>query len=199
METTLYFVRHGHVENPRQVAYMRLPRFRLSEVGLQQAASAAQMLKDKHPAAIYTSPMLRARQTAQIIAAHHSGVKIHISSLINENYSPFQGTPIAEIQARDWDIFTGIQPPYERPADMLARLLRFIERARRKHPGQAVIAVTHGDPIRFLMGWAMGYSVDTEFNDMQYPETGSVVALTYLDGQDQPNLKIFTPLASKPL
>jgi broad specificity phosphatase PhoE len=82
---------------------------------------------------------------------------------------------------------------------MLARLLRFIERARRKHPGQAVIAVTHGDPIRFLMGWAMGYSVDTEFNNMKYPETGSVVALTYSNGQDRPNLKMFTPLASKPL
>ncbi len=199
METTLYFVRHGHVENPRQVAYMRLPRFRLSQAGLQQAASAAQILKDQRPAAIYTSPMLRARQTAQIIAAHHPGVKIHISGLINENYSPFQGTPIAEIAARDWDIFTGIQPPYERPVDMLARLLRFIERARRKHPGQAVIAVTHGDPIRFLMGWAMGYSIDTEFNDMKYPETGSVVALKYPNGQDRPNLKMFTPLVSKPL
>lgn len=199
MQTTLYFVRHGHVENPRQVAYMRLPRFRLSEAGLQQAASAAQILKGVRPAAIYTSPMLRARQTAQIIAAQHPGIKIHLSSFINENYSPFEGTPIAEIAARNWDIFTGVQPPYERPVDMLNRLLKFIERARRRHPGQAIIAVTHGDPIRFLMGWAMGYSVETEFNDMKYPETGSVVSLTYTDGHHQPVLEMFTPLASKPL
>lgn len=199
MQTTLYFVRHGHVENPRQVAYMRLPRFRLSEVGLQQAAAAAQILKDVDPAAIYTSPMLRARQTSQIIAAQHPGVTTHISRLLNENYSPYQGTPIAEIAAMDWDIFTGIQPPYDRPVDMLNRLLKFIERARRLHPGRAVIAVTHGDPIRFLMGWAMGGAVETGFKDMKYPETGSVMALTYNGDTPQPTLQLSTPPASKPL
>lgn len=199
MQTTLYFVRHGHVENPRQVVYLRLPRFRLSELGLQQAAEAAQILKDTQPAAIYTSPMLRARQTAQIIANQHPGLKIHVSSLINENFSPFQGVPIAEVERRNFDIFTGVEPPYERPIDLLARVLRFIERARYAHPGQAIIAVTHGDPIRFLIGWAMGGNVETEANEMKYPATGSVVTLTYADGQNRPAMQLLTPPAERPL
>ncbi len=78
MQTTLYFVRHGHVYNPQQIIYARLPRFRLSDEGVQQAILAAAVLKDVHPAAIYTSPMLRARQTAGYIAREHPGGHEHV-------------------------------------------------------------------------------------------------------------------------
>ena len=199
MQTTLYFVRHGHVENPQQIIYSRLPRFRLSELGLAQAAAAAQILKDIHPAAIYSSPLLRARQTAQIIASQHPGLKIRISSLIHENFSPFQGAPVAEVERLNWDIFTGVQPPYENPVILLARMRKFIDRARRTHPGEAVIAVTHGDPIRFLVGWAQGGSVETEPSGMKYPATGSVVILTYINDQEHPTLQLLSPPAERPV
>ena len=184
MKTTLYFVRHGHVHNPRNIVYARLPRFRLSEQGCQQAAQAAQILKDVRPAAIYTSPMLRARQTAGYIVREHPELRLRISNLINENYTPFQGVSFSVLEQRNWDIFTGVEPPYERPADLLQRSLRFIAQMRRYYPGQQVIAVTHGDIVRVIIRWALGYPPENDGSQVPFPGTGSVSALIF-DGPDQ--------------
>ncbi len=193
MQTTLYFVRHGHVYNPQQIIYARLPRFRLSDEGVQQAILAAAVLKDVHPAAIYTSPMLRARQTAGYIAREHPGLRLRISRLINENFTPYQGTSYAEIEKLNGDIFKGVQPPYEQPADMLRRSLRFIAKMRRQYPGQAVIAVTHGDVVRVIVRWAMGLPPEKDANDIPFPGTGSVSALTFEEGsQSLPELRVLT-------
>src|SRR5262249_56679907 len=74
--TTLYFVRHTEVHNPRDLFYGRLPRFRISARGREQAERVADYLADEPIVAVYTSPLLRARQTAQVIAARHPGVPL---------------------------------------------------------------------------------------------------------------------------
>ena len=56
-------VRHAHVHNPQDILYGRLPRFRLSPEGRTQAEILARFLSTRDTAAIYTSPLLRARQT----------------------------------------------------------------------------------------------------------------------------------------
>jgi broad specificity phosphatase PhoE len=78
-------------------------------------------------------------------------------------------------------------------------MLKFIDYARHTHPGGEVVAVTHGDPIRFLVGWAQGGSVETEASGMSYPATGSVVILTYAPGQDRPTLQLLSPPAERPV
>jgi broad specificity phosphatase PhoE len=186
--TTLYFVRHGHVHNPANIVYARLPRFRLSDEGREQAAIAAQTLKDTHPAAIYSSPMLRARQTAAIIAAQHPGLRVRIDSQINENHTPYEGAPLAEIMGKD--IFAGVQPPFDRPADLMARSVAFIERMHRRHAGESIIAVTHGDIVRVIIRWAMGYPPQRDGRELPFPGTGSVTALVFAsDAVKLPELK----------
>ncbi len=184
MKTTLYFVRHGQVENPKNIVYARLPRFRLSELGRSQAAEAGQILKDVQPAVIYTSPMLRTRQTAEIIAREHPELRVRISSLINENYTPLQGLSFDVVAQRNGDIFTGVQPPFELPADHLKRALKFIAMARRVYEGKSVIAVTHGDIVRVIIRWALGYPPENDGNDVPFPGTGSVSVLIF-DTPDQ--------------
>jgi broad specificity phosphatase PhoE len=179
MPTTIYFVRHGNVHNPTSIVYARLPRYRLSDLGCQQAAAAAQALKDSQPAAIYTSPMLRARQTAAFIAAEHPGLKLQINRLINENCTPYQGKTFAEIAGLD--IFAGVQPPFDTPASLLARSLRFIAFARRRHAGQSIIAVTHGDVVRVIVRWAFGRPPERDGEELPFPGTGSVSALVFAD------------------
>jgi probable phosphoglycerate mutase len=67
---TVYFVRHG--ENPanitRQFSY-RLVDYPLTENGVRQAEETARYLRDRGITAVYASPLKRAVQTAQIIAA----------------------------------------------------------------------------------------------------------------------------------
>ena len=72
MESTVVLVvRHTDVHNPNNLFYGRLPRFRLSALGQEQAERTAAYLAGTPITAIYSSPQLRARQTARVIARRH--------------------------------------------------------------------------------------------------------------------------------
>jgi len=64
----VHLVRHGHVENPQDVIYGNLPGFPLSEKGRAQATRMAAFLVKKTGgrAGLFSSPLLRARNTAEI-------------------------------------------------------------------------------------------------------------------------------------
>jgi broad specificity phosphatase PhoE len=89
--TSISFVRHGLVHNPQQILYGRLPRFRLSAEGQRQAQAAADYLRARPFAALFSSPMLRARQTANIILTTQRGLPLRISTYLNEVYVGYQG------------------------------------------------------------------------------------------------------------
>ncbi|HUM36859.1 MAG TPA: histidine phosphatase family protein, partial [Anaerolineae bacterium] len=69
--TRLLFIRHGLVHNPDNLIYGRLPGFELSELGHRQAQAAAAALRATPLAALFSSPQLRARQTAAHVALQH--------------------------------------------------------------------------------------------------------------------------------
>ncbi|MBK7916499.1 MAG: histidine phosphatase family protein [Chloroflexi bacterium] len=96
--TEISFVRHAEVENPTNVFYGRLDGFPLSATGMRQAQLLANRLKDLELTAIYSSPLLRAKQTAEAISAYHSNIPTIISELINEIKTPYDGYPIKEIE-----------------------------------------------------------------------------------------------------
>ena len=63
--TVVHLLRHGEVENPKGVIYGRIPGFGLSEDGRMMAKAAADYLAERDVVAIYTSPLERARETAE--------------------------------------------------------------------------------------------------------------------------------------
>lgn len=185
--TTLSFVRHGHVHNPDNVFYGRLPGFGLSDHGHREAQWAGRVLQGKPIAALVSSPLLRAKQTARVILTFQQHVRLRISKLLTEVFSAFEGLPSEEIRRRNDDIYTGINSQFEQPADVLKRAYAFIMRIRRAYPGQHVVAVTHGDIITFMMLHAGGVPVTPE-NKLnllalgmpdRYPATGSITTFTY--------------------
>jgi broad specificity phosphatase PhoE len=185
-ETTVWLVRHGHVHNPQKIIYGRLPRFRLSERGMEEARAAGRMTAGMTFSAVYSSPLLRARQTAREILAFHPQLKLRQSPLLNEVFTVFEGQPGVVGDRRRDDYYTGVGPPYEQPTDIVSRVLTFFEAARRRHAGRSVIAVTHGDVVIFTMLWARGLALSPEnktnlhalgFNG--YPATGSLTAFTF--------------------
>ena len=186
-KTVIYLVRHGLVHNPSDVFYGRLPRFRLSEEGQRQAAAAAQALSQKPLAALYCSPLLRTRQTAQAILAYHAHLKLQTTPLLLEVGTPWDGTPITKMVARGWDIYTENEAPHEKPEHIVGRAMRFLEGVRTKYKGQQVVAVSHGDVIAFTILWAKGQPLDWRhkgensrfgFSD-NYPQTASITTLTF--------------------
>jgi probable phosphoglycerate mutase len=198
---SISFVRHGQVHNPQEILYGRLPRFRLSEEGRRQAQAAAGYLRAKPFAALFSSPMLRARQTAKIIlAATQPDLPLRISTHLNEVYVGVQGRLLHELEAGGWDIYTGFSAPYEQPGDILSRVQKFVAGARRRYPKQHVVAVTHADPILFMMLWARRLPF-TRQGVLQlglpdpYPLTGSIASFTYkTDLEDEiPGLEYVKP------
>jgi broad specificity phosphatase PhoE len=194
--TRIHFVRHGEVYNPQGIFYGRLPRFSLSPAGRRQAEVAAQFLAGRPIVAVYSSPMLRARQTAQATAALHPGLRVRTSQLLNEVDVPIQGLPLAEGISRDWDLYTGNQSPYESVEDILRRMLQFAFKVREQHSDQEVVAVTHGDPIGFLMLWAQGRPVTAANKAPLYREYLAMASITtfhFQTAQELPTIEYMVP------
>ena len=151
--TRILFVRHGFVHNPTGVIYGRMPRYGLSDQGRTDVDRTARWLAMMPIDAIYTSPLLRARQTAAIIGAHHPNAPIRQTSLLIEVHTSWQGESFKEAQASMKD-FTYYNPPRgpgdETIEDVFARMDRALRIAARRHPGKTVVCVSHGDPIKIL-------------------------------------------------
>ncbi len=192
--TTISFIRHGMVHNPLDIFYGRLPRFRLSKTGILDAQRAALAMKGTPLTAIYSSPLLRTRQTANSILEYHPTLRLHRSRLITEVKSPFEGRGQSSIDRVGGDVYAGGGNEHEQPENILQRSLKFLKRMRKIHKGEHIAATTHGDVVFFLQLWAKGCEVTAE-NKLrligtktipEYPTTGSITTLTYLtDGVDE--------------
>ena len=156
--TTIHFVRHGKVHNPQELYYGRLPSFHLSSEGLLHVKRAADYLGKYEIAALYSSPLERATETAKIIS-EQLGIESQTSELLLEAFSPFDGQSISDLNKRNWDVYTGTEPPYEQPIDILTRAKTFSWQIRSRFPGKNIIAVTHGDLIAFMVLWAKQLSI----------------------------------------
>jgi len=185
--TSISLVRHGQVHNPKYVFYGRLPRFRLSEEGVRQARSAGRVFKGRQLSAVFSSPLLRARQTAGQIVAFHPRINLRFSRLLLEIKSPWDGKPAAMVDQLHGDIYNGSGPQFEQPRDVVIRIRCFFRRVMRENPGGHVVAVTHGDVIAFAVMWAGGAEVSARNKAGLhklgladgYPATASITTFLY--------------------
>jgi broad specificity phosphatase PhoE len=193
MSFTLYLLRHGEVHNPDNVLYGRLPNFRLSETGREQAIAAGKHLASVELAAMYASPMERAQETAELVLSQHpQELILQTDERLNECHTPYEGTPSAELIKINFDLYTGNEAPYECPRDLRRRLLNFIAEMRIKHAGESIAAVSHGDLVVAAFMFAKGQDENdigrtrTQANRIQslglpeiYPATASISKLVY--------------------
>lgn len=181
-QTTLIFSRHTDVHNPADLLYGRLPRFGLSELGLRQAERTASALAGEPVSLFYSSPQLRARQTARIIAARHEGVPLRVSTLLAEVLTGWQGRPHSDLGPFHFDFYNNrISESDETLEALWARLRRFVRRVRKQHAGETVVAVTHGDLVFLARSCFGGMPVELPSIRMRdfYPGKGSLTRLTF--------------------
>ena len=182
MSCTVHLVRHGEVHNPQHLMYGRLPGYRISQRGQTQALAAAQWLMTRPLAALHASPMQRARETAAILAAQNGDLPVQVDERLIEVNTPFEGRPLRELLARDWDLYSGSGPEYDQPEDVARRGQAFFADMRRAWPEGEVAAVSHGDVIAFAIVLAAGDppTVSRKQNLPRYgvtdgyPETASI-------------------------
>lgn len=155
MKTKVYLIRHGDVDNPEKVEYMRLPGFGLSEKGKKQILELASALKTKKINRIYASPLLRTRQSAQILSKNLNTKKTPLrysEEIIESNYTKWQGLKRTERPARE------VEGYYKDPikySAMLGESLPCIQKRVvgkifdiiEKHKGESIAIVMHAAPV----------------------------------------------------
>jgi len=196
--TTIHLVRHGKVHNPHNKYYGRLPGFHLGEEGRAQAKATAKELSQYPIAAIFSSPMERAIETAEEILNQFDGLDFQISELLSEVYTPFDGQLLSTVAERNWDVYSGTNPPYEQPSDVLGRVKEFFTRVQNIYQGGQVVAITHGDVVAFTILWALGKqltSVQKQTLYKDYIDYASISSFTFhINSKEElPEFKYFSP------
>lgn len=154
-------VRHAEVHNPRDIVYGRLPRFRLSTRGQEQAVMVARFLSVRSIDVVYTSPLLRARETAATIARYHPGVRMRVARGLIEVKTSYQGQPNSILKPG----FSFYEPRLTDGDETMAmvrdRMLSVLQSLALRHAGGAAVAVSHADPITILRMGLEGAELDT--------------------------------------
>lgn len=165
--TTFVLVRHGaHDWLGRGIAG-RMAGVMLNGEGQAQAHQLVERLGHRTIAAIYSSPVERARQTAAPLAQAR-GLTVAIDHAFSEiDFGEWTGRTFAELEAdhdrwRTWcdrkslaaapggEAFTAVQ----------RRVLDGLERLRRVHPAGVVLVFSHGDVIKAAIAGVLGLSLD---------------------------------------
>ncbi|MDQ1511525.1 MAG: alpha-ribazole phosphatase [Actinomycetota bacterium] len=152
------FVRHGETAHNREGRFQGRADVELSARGLEQVARLATRLSTSEIAAVYSSPLARARQTAMAVAAV-AGCEVEADDrLIELDYGEWDGRPLGDIDASEWAAWRA-DPSFAPPGGeslvaVTARIESFC-RERLANPAVTVIAVSHVSPIKAAVCWAL--------------------------------------------
>lgn len=153
MKGKIHLVRHGKVENPKGVIYGRLPGYHLSELGKQQAQAAADRLAAADIGAVWSSPLERAQETAEIIAAPH-GLSIVTDERLLESGTSLEGIgrTLASFLSSPrhwWHLRNPFKPSWgESFSEIRARMLEVVGEALQDAGGREVVVVSHQTPVQ---------------------------------------------------
>jgi broad specificity phosphatase PhoE len=151
--TVVHVLRHGEVHNPEKILYGRLPGYRLSELGAQMAKAAAQSLADRDIAYVVASPLERAQETANPIAAQF-GLPVAVDERLIESANWFEGKRFSpgDGSLRDprnwWVLRDPVTPSWgEAYTQIAARMFAALHAARIAAEGREAVCVSHQLPI----------------------------------------------------
>jgi broad specificity phosphatase PhoE len=156
-------MRHGETPWNREGRVMGRNPIELSERGRSQVEGAILVAQSLKPDLIVTSPLVRARQTAEIIARGLAGVEIVEDSQISEvSYGRWEGMTYHDlIEDPHYAVYRESPVEYPTPGgetipQVQTRGVEAIHRAIATYPGQRLIFVSHGDIIRTVLCYFLG-------------------------------------------
>jgi broad specificity phosphatase PhoE len=160
--TTILLARHGETDWNRELRFQGHADPPLNDTGRAQAAELAAALASEQLAAVYASPLRRAFETAEIVAAVHGLEPVRVEGLREVDVGSWQGLSRAEVEQRfpeqyarwldhgqGWD-------DGESYEQMGRRVVAALLELAAGHEGRRILAITHGGPIRAAFAFAAG-------------------------------------------
>ncbi|MEK5643322.1 histidine phosphatase family protein [Paenibacillus rhizosphaerae] len=179
MATTIGLIRHGVTEWNKLGKAQGISDIPLNETGIKQVTALANRLKSEKWDIIFSSNLIRARQTAEIIRKFLGVVSVFTDERIREiNCGLIEGTTEEERIAR-WGVMWREQKLEMEDFKMVAkRGLSFLEEVSVGHAGKKILVVSHGA----LIGLSLQHLLPQLF-EKTYIDNASLTVLTHVENE----------------
>lgn len=177
--TRISLVRHGQTDWNLAKRIQGSSDIPLNATGRDQAEATGRALAGGRYDAIYASPLSRATETAEIIAAHTGlGAPVPLRAVAERRYGDAEGLTGEEILAR-WPDGMPV-PGRESRDEVVRRALPALLELGERHPDESVIVVSHGGVIGSLVRHVTAHALP---GPGEVIPNGSVHEFVYDDGQ----------------
>lgn len=169
-------IRHGESTSNTKNIVARDGNHHLTLKGKLQTQKSARKLRKEKIDMIFSSTILRAKETAEIVGKELGIFKINFDERLNEtNFGIFEGRSENEYnQLSLKEMFVKAVPGGESLSDIRVRTLALVEELEQKLSGKKILFVTHHDPLWMLSAGAWGTS-NEEALRLQGSKAGSIV------------------------
>ena len=166
----LYFVRHGQTNHNLNKLLAGRCDISLNENGLKQAHELAFKSKNIHFDLIFCSPLLRAKQTCEIINKEHDATVIIKEELVERDFGIYESKEYSCIESnKAWNYYSdAYNGEMESLKDVFKRVNKVLEEIKIKYKGKNILIVAHND---------IGRAIHCYFNGI--PENGELLDLSF--------------------
>ncbi len=201
--TRFVLVRHGEAQGNRELRYLGTTDAPLTPRGEDQARQLAQAVRSFRPVALYSSPLRRARATADEISALLSLDVVVNDDLREQDFGAWENLSRAEVQARNaehlaaWETSADVAPPAgESLTATRERILACADHIAARHPHETVVLTSHVGPIKALVCAALALPADGAHR--MWLDPASICVVEWKLSPDAPSsgtLRIFNAIA----
>jgi broad specificity phosphatase PhoE len=165
--TVFHLVRHGEHVLAGRVLAGRTPGVGLSERGRAEIAAVAERLAAEDIAALYSSPLQRTKETAEILSARLDLSVGYREDMIELDFGEWTGLTFDQVRADErWELWRGCRsiaavPGGESMRQVQDRAVGALLDLHRAYRDGTVVIVSHGDVIRAALLFALGMPIDS--------------------------------------
>lgn len=185
---TIYLVRHGESEwNVKSLMQGKTSGVPLTKTGIKQAREIRDKFNKIKFTAIFSSDLLRARQTAQIIAFQRKLAVTTAKAIRERSFGRYEGKTLKQYQEdlqemlkrfdalSDQEKFKFVYPHgIEGIGETVSRVITWMREVAVAYPGKNVLAVAHGGVLRLLL-IHLGYGTYKQLPPFSIDNTGYIV------------------------
>jgi broad specificity phosphatase PhoE len=183
----IIIIRHGQTAWNKDKIFRGRIDVELNEIGKKQAKACADALKDTQIVAFYTSPLLRAMETAQIIASPHKKNVTAIKELIDFNFGKWQGLQEEKVKLlypKEYKIWKTTPhlasiPEGETLQQAMDRSMKCLKKLIDSNNG-TIVVVSHRVIIKLLLCGILGIGPNSFWKIKQ--DTGAYSVVDHKDG-----------------